>query len=85
MQNKTQIGDLPRHFKVKLNFSFWPNWTRPDLPFAVNFLTQPDPRVGQESCNLTLLHRNPRLPFPLLTLSSHAVQNLNIEPTAAFD
>jgi len=27
MQNKIQI---PRRFKVKLNFSFWSNWTRPD-------------------------------------------------------
>ena len=54
-QNKIQI---PRHFKVKLNFSFWPNWTRPDPPFPVSFLTRPYPtrlgptrRSDQESCN----------------------------------
>jgi len=27
MKNKIQT---PKHFKVKLNFSFWPNWTWPD-------------------------------------------------------
>jgi len=37
MQNKIQI---PGHFKVKFNFSFWPNWTRPD------------PRVGSRVVQL---------------------------------
>jgi len=28
------------------------NWTRPDPPFPVNFLTRPDPRVGSRAVQL---------------------------------
>ena len=49
---------------LKLNFSLWANWTRPDLQFPVNFLTQPnptqpDPLIGSRVVQLcaTQLHR----------------------------
>jgi len=29
--------------KVKLNFSFWPNWTRPALSCKFSYPTRPDP------------------------------------------
>ena len=53
MQNKTQIYTDT----LKLNFSLWPNWTRPDPPFPPNFLTRPDPtrpdpRVGSRVVQL---------------------------------
>jgi len=28
---------------LKFNLGLWPNWTRPNPPFPVNFLTRPDP------------------------------------------
>ena len=37
---------------LKLNFSLWPNLTRPDPPFPAIFLTRPG--SGQESCNSVL-------------------------------
>ena len=37
---------------LKLNFSPWPNWTRPDPPFPANFLTRSDPRVGSSVMQL---------------------------------
>ena len=45
---------------LKLNFSFWPNWTRPNPPFPVNFLTRRDPtRPGSrvvQLCAVLLLN-----------------------------
>jgi len=56
---------------LKLNFSLWPNWTRPDPPFPPNFLTRPDPtrpdpRVGSRVVQLWFLltiHRKSYIRF----------------------
>jgi len=47
---------------LQLNFSLWPNWTRPDPPFPAIFLTRLDPTSGsgQESCNSVLTGRQQR-------------------------
>jgi len=54
MQNKIQT---PRHFKVKLKFSFWPNWTRPDPP-ALLYIFWPDPArpAGRVKSRTTLAY-----------------------------